>query len=134
MKKDFNEFRFKGLNWRKQTNKYLTMDRVSDDKTKVVVKVGNSHLIPTQYGYAFIVGYHSVVFVKNWQVSQNYYGTEILLDKNYFNVKEWGNFEDDFYFEDEEKKQTFDYWLEVAEAQSLKDEDGSFMNPVKWEK
>lgn len=30
-KKDFNDFRFAGLNWRQQSNKYLTMDRVSED-------------------------------------------------------------------------------------------------------
>lgn len=32
MKNDFNEFRFKGLDYRKFSNKYLTMKRVSEDE------------------------------------------------------------------------------------------------------
>ena len=118
MKKDFNEFRFKGLDFKSQSNKYFTMNRISDDETKIVVNVGDSHVIPTRYGYAFVIGYHDVIFLKDWQVSKNYFGTEIILDKNYFNVRTWGNFECDFFFENEEEMKTFDYWLNTAKLQA----------------
>lgn len=45
---EFNDFRFEGLNWRAQTNKYYTMDRVSADESKIVVKVGDSHILRTK--------------------------------------------------------------------------------------
>lgn len=130
-KKDFNDFRFEGLNWRQQSNKYLTMDRVSEDETKIVVKVGSSHLIETKYGYALILDHSHVVFLKSWQVSENYYGNEVLLTKKFFNVKEWGEHED---FEEEPKNLKFEEWLETAKEQNEKDEDGIRSNPVRWEK
>ena len=49
-KKDFNDFRFSGLDWKKTSNKYMTMKRISDDESKIVVKVGSSHLLKTKYG------------------------------------------------------------------------------------
>ena len=33
-KKDFNKFRFEGLDPRQKSNKYMTMKRVSDEITK----------------------------------------------------------------------------------------------------
>ena len=86
MKKDFNEYRFKELNYRNKSNKYLTMDRVSADETKIVVKVGDSHIIETRFGFALILDEKHVVFLKNWQVDSNYYGTEVILTKEYFTV------------------------------------------------
>jgi len=69
--------------------------------------------------------------LKDWQVSQNYYGSEVLLQRDFFNVKEWGEFDD---FDDEPKNLTFDEWLDAAKAQdSLVDEDGWKLNQVKWE-
>lgn len=130
-KKDFNDFRFAGLNWRQQSNKYLTMDRVSEDETKIVVKVADAHLSETKYGYALILDYSHVVFLKSWQVSKNYYGNEVLLTKKFFNVKEWGEHED---FEEEPKNLKFEEWLETAKEQNEKDEDGIRSNPVRWEK
>lgn len=130
-KKDFNDFRFEGLNWRQQSNKYLTMDRVSEDETKIVVKVADAHLSETKYGYALILDHSHVVFLKSWQVSENYYGNEVLLTKKFFNVKEWGEHED---FEEEPKNLKFEEWLETAKEQNEKYEDGIRRNPVRWEK
>lgn len=128
---EFNDFRFEGLNWRTQTNKYYTMDRVSADESKIVVKVGDSHILRTKFGYALILDHSHVVFLKDWQVSQNYYGSEVLLQKAFFNVKEWGEFDD---FDDEPKNLAFEEWLDAAKAQdALVDEDGWKMNQVKWE-
>nr|DAL74857.1 MAG TPA: hypothetical protein [Caudoviricetes sp.] len=130
-KADFNDFRFDGLNWRQYSNKYLTMERVSDDKNKIVVKVADEHIIQTKFGYALILDHSHVVFLKSWQVNNNYYGTEVLLTREYFNVKEWGEHED---FDEEPENLDFNTWLETAKEQNAADEDGVKLNKVHWEK
>lgn len=131
-KTNFNDFRFSGLEYRSYSNKYFTMKRVSDDESKIVVKVADVHLQKTKYGYALILNRKHVVFLKEWQVSQNYFGNEVLLQKEYFNVKEWGNHEQ---FSDNEEYLSFDEWLKTAhEQENLIDELGRKKNPVKWEK
>lgn len=129
-KADFNDFRFEGLNWKQASNNYFTMDRVSADKNKIVVKVSNEHLLPTKFGFALILDYSHVVFLKSWQVSSNHFGNEVLLTREYFKVKEWGTHED---FGDEPENLTFDAWLEIAKEQNGIDEDGEKINKVKWE-
>lgn len=131
MKKDFNDFRFSGLNYRDQSNKYFTMERVNADETKIVVRVGESHLLQTKYGYALILDCSHVVFLKNWQVSCNYFGNEVLLDKKYFEVKEWGEHYD---FGENAENLEWETWLNAAKEQSQVDEDGFKITPVKWEK
>ena len=131
MKKDFNDFRFEGLDYRNCSNKYYTMNRISENEEKIVVKVGDSHLIQTLYGYALVLDKTRVVFLKKWQVSQNWFGNEVLIDKNYWQVKIWGNHED---FEDTDENLSFEFWLNIAKEQSKLDEDGTRINPVKWEK
>lgn len=129
--KDFNNFRFEGLNWYQYSNKYYSMDRVSADESKIVVKVGESHILKTKFGYALILDYSHVVFLKDWQVSDNYFGVEVLLQKEFFIVKEWGTFED---FGDDPENLDFNTWLEAAKAQAnLKDKDGMPLNRVRWE-
>lgn len=131
-KSDFNDFRFKGLEYKSCSNQYLTMKRVSDDENKIVVKVADSHLLKTKYGYALILDRTRVVFLKDWQVSDSYFGNEIILQREYFNVKEWG--EHDEFFENDEFL-SFDAWLKVAkEQENLVDEDGIKLNPVRWKK
>lgn len=130
MKKNFNEFRFEGLNYSKDSNKYYTMNRVSDDETKIVVKVADNHLIKTKYGYALILDHSHVVFLKDWQVDQNWFGNEVLLNKEFWNVKEWGNHDE---FDNDEENLNFDRWLEVAkEQENYKNENGLKNNSVKW--
>ena len=129
-KQDFNNFRFDGLNYREQSNKYFTMNRISDNEEKIVVKVASEHLLKTKYGYALILDYIHVVFLKDWQVGCNYFGNEVLLTKEYFIVKQWG----EFYDFGEEENLKFETWLEVAKQQSLVDDDGEKVNPVKWSK
>lgn len=128
-KADFNDFRFDGLNWRQSSNEYLTMERVSEDENKIVVKVAPEHLMRTKYGYALILDYSHVVFLKSWQVSDNYYGTEVMLTRDFFNVKEWGEHEA---FGDEPENLTYDNWLKVAKEQNAVDEDGFKINRVTW--
>ena len=134
MKKDFNEFRFAGLNHREKSNKYFTMNRVSEDENKIVVKVGDSHILKTKYGYALILNAEYVVFLKDWQVDQNFYGNEVILTKEYFTPKKWGDFSDNFGYEEENLD--WNEWLETAKEQSgtVIDEDGEerLANPVHW--
>lgn len=128
--REFNDFRFEGLEWSEQSNKYLTMKRVSKDENRIVVKVGDAHLIQTRFGYALILDRTRVIFLKDWQVSRNYYGNEILLTREYFNVKEWGEHND---FEDKDQYTNFNEWVAIAKEQDeLEDEDGFKANSVKW--
>jgi len=132
-KKDFNEFRFAGLDYRSKSNKYLTMNRVSTDESKIVVKVSDSHIFQTKYGYGLILDRTHVVWLKDWQVNINYYGIEVLLTREYFNVKESSKDFDEFC--DEPENLTWEEWLTTAKAQdSILDEDGFKANTVKWEK
>ena len=133
MSKDFNEFRFSGLHLEEQSNKYLTMNRVSDDENKVVVKVGTDHLLKTKYGFALILNSTHVVFLKDWQVDINYFGNEVLIDKDYWLVKQWGDFSD--VFDDSEDNLKFEKWLSVAKIQQeARDKDGDKINIVHWTK
>lgn len=130
MTNDFNDFRFKDLNYKQYSNNYFTMDRLNKDLSKIIIKVSDEHLIQTQFGYAFILDRTHVVFLKNWQVSQNYYGNEVLLTKEYFNIKEWGKHEN---FANDEKIKDFNYFIEIAKEQSnYKNEDEELANPVRW--
>lgn len=126
MSKSFNEFRFEGLNYHSWSNKYYTMSRVNDDETKIVVKVADVHLLKTQYGYGLILDASHVVWLKDWQVSSNYYGNEVLLNKDFFNVKEWGDFSNNFM--DEPEHCTWEHYLSVAKEQAAAE------NMVKWAK
>lgn len=63
--------------------------------------------------------------MKNWQVSQNYYGTEVLLNKEFFNVKEWGEWDD---FGEIPENLEWAEWVNTAKEQQ---EAG---NTVSWKK
>lgn len=126
-KKNFNEFRFSGFKANfEYSNKYIESNRISEDGNKIIVKIGQDHLVSTKYGYAVILNATHVVFVKNWQVDINYYGIEVILNKDYFNVKEWGDFSDNF--ADTEDFLSWDTWVKVAKQQ---EEAG---NLVRWKK
>ena len=63
-----------------------------------------------------IIDQTHVVFLKDWAVSVNFYGAEVLLDRSYFNIKEFGDFtfmvehaDDDSY--------SFDGWYKIAKEQ-----------------
>jgi hypothetical protein len=123
MKKDFNDFRFKGLEYRKASNKYYTMNRINEEENKIVIKVDDVHLLPTRFGYAFILDRTHVVFLKEWQVNRNFYGNEVLLDKNYFQAKEWGEHEN---FPEYDCELSFEYYKNIAQEQQKSE------NVVRW--
>ncbi len=123
----FNDFRFEGLDMWECSNKYMTMKRVSADENKIVVLVNNSHLRKTKFGYALILDRNHVVFLKEWQVERSYFtaewdGSEVLLTRRYWNVKEWGEFEE---FMHDDEPLSFDHWLKTAKEQIVE---------VRWSK
>lgn len=133
MRKDFNAFRFAGLDHKDLSNKYFTMNRVSEDEKKIVVRVGDDHVLRTKFGWALILDQEHVVFLKDWQVSQNYFGNEVLIQKDFWNVKKWGNHE--AFFGVEEKNHDYNFWLKAAVKQdNLVNEDGMKANRVRWAK
>ena len=128
----FDKFRFEGLNCRDYSNAYYTMNRVSEDEKKIVVKVADNHLIPTKYGYALVLDRSHVVFLRDWQVDVNWFGNEVLINRDFWNVKEWGTH--DAFVENEEAL-TFEHWLLAAKEQDdFINEDGLRSNYVKWHK
>lgn len=120
MSRDFNKFRFEGLNYHVLSNQYWAMNRFNEEETKIVVKVADSHVFETKYGYALILDNTHVVFLKRWQVSPAPYenGYEVMLNKQFFTVKEYGNHEEFF---DNEEALTFEHWLQVAKEQAEKE-------------
>ena len=121
-KQEFNNFRFNGFEVKQQSNKYLTMNRISNDNSKVIIDVNPVHLFKTKFGYGLILNSNHVLFVKDWQVNFNNYKTEVLIDSEYFVAKEFGNFED---FADNNDLMSFEGFLKVAELQKE--------NKVMWE-
>ena len=133
MKNDFNDFRFEDFGYEVKSNKYFKiLKRVSDNEEKCIVKVEPTNLIKTKYGYALILDRTRVQFLKNWQVNDNYYGCFMLLIKNYWNPKTWGERDN---FVEEEKYLDFDEWIKVAKEQenAAYDDEGDKIY-VRWER
>ena len=126
---EYADKRFPNLNARQDTNNYWTMDRVSKDGKDIVVKVdGDTHLQKTKYGQALLLDQHHAVFLKDSQVSDNYFGTEVKLNKDNFNVKKWGDWENKGLVGDNKSNHDFNTWKSTAQAQQKAG------NKVKWEK
>lgn len=117
---------FEGLRPVRETNKYITMNRVSEDKKKIIVNVADSHLRSTPYGYALILDDNHVVYLKDFAVNKNYYGNEVLINKDYFKVVERKGYSDEF--GENKKNLSYDTWLKTAKIQQRA------KNEVKWEK
>ena len=132
-KEQFNNFISTGLDYKEASNKYFTMKRVNAEETKCVVKVAPGHLMKTKFGWALILDRTHVIFIKAWQISiSNYYGIEVLLDKEHFLIKNWGVHEE---FTDNDQFLKFENWVEVAKEQdNLKNDEGWQINPVRWNK
>lgn len=116
----FDKFRFAGLHARNTSKKYLEMNRVSDNEEKIVVCVSDEHVVKTRFGFGLILDASHVVFLKEWQVCEDSWfsnGVEVVLDKNYFNVKEWGDFSDRFSKDVDGKQLEFATWFDAAKAQ-----------------
>jgi hypothetical protein len=124
---EFNKFRFGDFGGtRDLSNNYLEIDkRTSADGNKCIVKVGDNHLIMTKYGYGLVLDKDHVVFLKDWQVSRNNYGNEVILNKQYWNVKKWGDWSGRF-SETNPQNHDFKTWNSAAKEQEKAG------NTVKW--
>lgn len=113
---NFNDYRFGGFDYGDYSNKYYKIkNHVSENEEKIIVCIGENHLVKTRFGYALILDNMHVIFLKSWQVSTSPQGNYVLLDKKFWNVKEWGNFEN---FMVDENELKFETWLEAAKEQT----------------
>ena len=124
--KEFNDFRFGDLNYNSINKHYYIMNRVSDDENKIVVNVDPNHIYETETEYALILDANTVVFLARWQVDYSYYGVEVLLMKDHFAPKKWGDFSDSFFVD--EDTSTWEHWLRAARLQESNDKI------VRWSK
>lgn len=79
-----NSYRFDGLHCRSSGKGYYTMQRVSDDKDKIVLLVNAGQILKTARGYFFYLDYDTVIILEDWQLSKNINGYDIILFKNDF--------------------------------------------------
>lgn len=90
--KSFNEYRFKGFNFKDHSNKYWEFEKqVNDDESKVLIKINpdNAFSFMGRNGwdnYVLKLDREHCLFLKNWQYFDGFYGTYVLLDKKYFKV------------------------------------------------
>lgn len=128
----FNEFRFKGLSAKNHDRSYFTMKRINSDETKIVVRINDRELKGTQYGYAVILDWSHVIFVKDWQVNRSRFGNELLLFKNRFKPREWKTH---FSFYNDPDNLEWDAWVDRARRQAENiGKDGNPDIPVRWRK
>ena len=85
----FNEFRFGGLNFETLEDKSLTMDRVSEDESRVVIRMHEDHLFVSKFGFGLYLDTTNGVWLKKWQASVNKDKTEVMLSKDFFKVTQF---------------------------------------------
>ncbi len=91
---DFEQKLPEGFNYTKHSAKYLSFkNQVAIDEQKVLIKVANSNLLGFvskfnhRIAYIYKLDLTHCVYLKDFQVFEGYYGTYILLNKKYWNVK-----------------------------------------------
>ena len=104
------------------SNKYneLKGNHVSKDGNNAVVNISGEHVFRTQYGYGVIVDAEHTVFVKPWQVwGQNRanQGYVINFNKDYYNVKKYGDHSDKFSSDSKSALTSFDKVAKLAKEQ-----------------
>ncbi len=104
----------------------LTGHHVSPDENNAVIVVGDNNIFKTPYGYAIILNAEHVVFVKDWQVwGMTRNGDYIInLNREFYKVKEWGDFSENFGYEKDNLLFTFEGVLTVAREQEASYNDG----------
>lgn len=93
MTKFTRDFLLGGLNPREISAKYSTCDRVSDNEEKIVVRVADTNLFDSRYGYGLILGRTKFIWLKRWQVlAPNWFTPkgkrDVVLTKEYFKVQD----------------------------------------------
>lgn len=125
MKKDFNEYRFAGFEFENQSNNYWKFaSQVNNDETKILVKVNPENMFTFLSGYSkwemtcLKLDRNHCVYLKAWQVFKGGNGTYIVIDKNYWNIKEAKEPFDDMV---EEADNSWEAMLETAKKQQTTD-------------
>lgn len=114
MKKNYKEL-FKGLKAKKLDKQYVLLQRYNKDFSKIVVKVGDSHLIENNASYTLILDQTHAILIDKEQVNCNEFGNEVLINFEDWNVKIYGPFDD---FGPNEEITKFDFWVKAAKTQS----------------
>ena len=116
MSRDFNKFRFEGLDYKTSGKSHWSMKRISDDESKIIVDVAPEQIFGTKYGFGLILDRTHVCFIKDWNVLSGMYGhVLVILSKQYFKAKEFGEhdgYADDCY------NCTWDAWRLAAKRQA----------------
>lgn len=104
----------------KATNTYTSFlgSHVSKDKNNAVVLVDSMQVMKTKYGYGVVVDDKHTVFVKDWQVwGRNAENKHVVINFNrqYYNVKEWGNYSESW--RKKSNLKTFDDVVKLARKQ-----------------
>ena len=116
MSRDFNKFRFEGLDYKTSGKSHWSMKRISDDESKIIVDVAPEQIFGTKYGFGLILDRTHVCFVEDWNVLAGMYGhTQVILSKRYFKAKEFGERDD---YADDGYNCTWDAWLMAAKRQA----------------
>ncbi|MGY3725662.1 hypothetical protein SAMN05421767_1587 [Granulicatella balaenopterae] len=98
----------------------LLGSHVSADENNVVVRVGSNHIRKTKYGYLLIVDAHHVVFFKDWQNwghPKRCNSFIINFNREFYKVKEYGDFSEFFSDEPSEELSSFDGLIKLAREQ-----------------
>lgn len=129
--KNFNAWRFDGIKMRNRSNKYLEGDqRVSLDGNKIIVNINSDQVKPTMYGYMLILDKEHIMWLKDWQVSDTSYGTEVILNKQYFNPKVSKYTHEDY--ADEPSNLKWETWKKAAEEQEKRKAAIIFKKQATW--
>jgi len=125
MDEEIRSLRFKGLNPKPSSkgSKTLVMSRVSKDNKKIIVK-NYGRLDKLGKVYYVRLNRNYVIFLPKEKISKRSSSEyEMLLDKNTWKVSRLIN---ERYFDEDDDKLNFSYWLEVAKEQEERGEK------VKW--
>ncbi|MGL5899423.1 MAG: hypothetical protein ACRCZW_07120 [Lactobacillaceae bacterium] len=128
-KQSFNDFRFKGFDYEDQSNKYWKFgSQVNDDESKALIRIDENNVF-SYYGnngwkvYVLKLDRNHCVFIKHWQHFDGFYGTYILIDKNYYHVVDAKEpFED---MAEEGSMNTWEEVLALAKAQDRSNKENN---------
>ena len=114
MANGFLDNMFGDLGIHRISNNYFSMSHINEAGTKIIVRVAKEQVFKTKYGYGLILDQNHVQFLKSWAVNDNWYGTYIMLEKQYFTPKQWGEFGD---YPEEKENLEFETWVNIAKEQ-----------------
>lgn len=130
-KQNFNDFRFKGFNYEDHSNKYWKFSsQVNADESKVLIRIDDSNVF-SYYGdngwkvYVLKLDRNHCVFMKHWQYFDGFYGTYILIDKNYYHVVDAKE-----PFEDMAEEGSMNTWEEVLALAKAQDKSNKENNEL----